>query len=154
MKKIRDIMETIPYICPQTATVKEVIQQLADVQVGSLPIVNEENRLVGYISDSDIIGYIAHEKPKLFDWGEMIFLTVDDDPLEEKVRDLLEVPVMNIANKKKIFAEVDQDLDEVADLFKKHNIRKIAVLEDDKVIGVVTRTTILRYILTLMLPDE
>lgn len=153
MPKIRDVMETVPYTCPHTATVRQVIRQLADVQVGGLPIVDEKMRLVGYISDADITSFVAHKKPQVFDWGDMMPVIIDEEPIESKVQELLDANVMQVANKERIYAEVDQELDEVADLFKEHRIRKVAVLDGDKVVGVVTRTTILRYILTMMLPD-
>jgi len=154
MAKITEIMETVPYTCNQSATVADVIRQLADMHVGGVPIVDDENRLVGYITDGDIMRMIAHKRPRVFDWGDHMPIIVDGDPIEEKAKELLERPVLEIASRKKIFAEADQEIEEVADLFRREHVRKIAVLEDGKVIGVVSEATIIRYILAMILPDS
>jgi CBS domain-containing protein len=113
-------------------------------------------RLVGYITDADIIRFIAHRKAKIYDWGDMMPVVIDDESLEEKMRELFETPVLDIATRKKVYATVDQEIDDVADFFKKEQVRKLAVLDggkDGKVVGVVTRSMILRYILANILPD-
>jgi len=156
MTKITEIMETVPYTCRDTATVGDVIRHLTDVQVEGVPIVDGDQRLVGYITDSDIIRFIAHRKAKIYDWGDMMPVVIDDESLEEKMRELFETPVLDIATRKKVYATVDQEIDDVADRFKKEQVRKLAVLDggkDGKVVGVVTRSMILRYILSNILPD-
>jgi len=153
MATIADIMEKVPYTCKSTATVGDVIRKLADVQVAGVPIVDEGNRLVGYISDGDIMRYVSHRKPKVYDWGELMPIIIDDDPFEEKLQGLLELPVMEIASRKKIFAETDWAVDEVADLFRREKVKKIAVLESGRVVGVISESAIIRHILSMILPD-
>jgi predicted transcriptional regulator len=154
MPKITQIMETVPYTCSYEATVGDVIRHLADVQVGGVPIVDGENRLVGYITDSDIMKFISHKKAKIYDVVSIMPVVVDEETMEEKVRDLLDTPVMNIANRKKLYARTDHEIDEVADMFKKEQVRKLAILENGKVVGVVTRSMIMRYILSSILDEE
>jgi CBS domain-containing protein len=157
MAKITELMETVPYTCSNTCTGGDVIRKLMDVQVEGVPIVDGEQRLVGYITDSDIVRFIAHRKAKIYEWGgDIMPVVVDDESLEDKMRELLNTPVLDIATRKKRYVTADQEIDEVADLFKKEQqIRKLAVLDTDsrngKVIGVVTRSMILRYILSHIL---
>jgi CBS domain-containing protein len=164
MAKITEIMEAVPYTCRDTATVGDVIRHLTDVQVEGVPIVDADMRLVGYITDTDIMRFVAHRKAKIYDWGDMMPVVVDDESFEEKVRELFETPVLDIATRKKVYATTDQEIDEVADLFKKEQVRKLAVLEcgeggpgrggrDGRVVGVITRSMILRYILEGLLPE-
>ncbi|MDR1815391.1 MAG: CBS domain-containing protein [Clostridiales Family XIII bacterium] len=155
MTKITEIMESVPYTCRADATVGDVIRQLADAHVAGVPIVDAENRLVGYITDGDIMRYISPRKPQVYTWCEMMPIIVeDDDPVEDKARNLLDRPVIEIASKKKIFAEVDWDVSEVADLFRREKVKKIAVLEEGRVVGVISESSIIRYLLTKILPDE
>jgi CBS domain-containing protein len=156
MAKITEIMETVPYTCRNTATVRDVINHLTDVQVEGVPIVDAEGRLTGYITDSDIIRFISHRKAKIYDCGDMMSVVVDDESLADKVHDLFDTPVIDIATRKKVYATVDQEIDDVADIFRKEQVRKLAILDkpgkDGKVIGVVTRSMIIRYILTDLMP--
>jgi DHA2 family lincomycin resistance protein-like MFS transporter len=151
---ITEIMETEPYTCGTSATVGDVIRQLLDVQVSGIPIVDEKMRPVGFVSDIDLIRFIAHNRPKVYDWGEHMPVIIDDDPIEEKLRNLLDVPVTEIAKSKVVCVESDWDIDEIADYFKQEKVRKMAVLEQGRLIGVITRSTVLRHLLNQVLPDE
>jgi predicted transcriptional regulator len=149
MAKIEEIIEYEPYLCNHNATVRDVIKQLADVEVRGVPIVDDAGKLVGYISDTDILKYIAKHRPKYFDWGDMMPILVDDEPMAEKVESLLDTPVMEIARKKKISATADWEIEELAGLFHEEKMKKIAVVDDDdKVIGVVSRSALIRYVLS------
>jgi CBS domain-containing protein len=155
MAKISEIMETVPYTCGDRSTVGDVIRHLMDVRVEGVPIVDGGGRLVGYITDSDIVRFIAHRKAKIYEWGDIMPVVIDDESLEDKVRGLLETPVLDVATRKRLYAVVDQEIGDVAEMFKREQIRKLAVLDadgrDGKVVGVVTRSMILRYILSNIL---
>ncbi|MDR1796864.1 MAG: CBS domain-containing protein [Clostridiales Family XIII bacterium] len=152
MTMVTEIMEKVPYTCPAGATVGDVIRQLANVQVTGVPIVDGDMRLVGYITDGDIMRFIAPRKPQVYSWCEHMPILVDDDPVEEKMQVLLDKPVLEIASRKKIYAEVDWDISEVADLFRREKVKKIAVLDGGRVVGVVTESAIIRHILQKILP--
>lgn len=155
MAKISEIMEIEPYTCKPGSTIEDVIRTLAEGQVVSMPIVDDEKRLIGYITDVDIMRFIARKRPQVFDWGDMMPVIVDEDSFEKKVQELLNTPILNVySHKNNIFATPDQEVDEVAEYFRKEKMRKIAVIEDGKVIGVVSRSVILRHILTMILPDQ
>ena len=154
MAKITDIMEPVRFMAHKSATVGAVIKQLTDGHVGWIPIVDDDERLLAYITDGDIIRYITHKRPKSYDYGELIAVEVDEESFESKARGLLNVPVMKIAGRKyNIFAEVDQEIDEVADMFRQENVRIIAVLDGGRVVGVVHESDIVRHILLTLLPE-
>lgn len=154
MAKIVEIMDKILFFTHPEATVGEVIQELADARIGWIPVVDDDMRLLSYITDGDIVRYIAPRKPKYYDYGELIAIEVDEDTFEEKCKGLLDVPISDVISRKKIYAKVDQDIDEVADLMKKERLRQVAVLDGDKVVGVVRERDILRHILTMLLPKH
>ena len=135
MSKITEIMDPVLFTARKDATVGEVIKQLTDKHIGWIPVVDDDKKLLAYITDGDIVRYITHKRPRFFDYGEMIAIEVDDESLESKVMSLLDAPVMKIANKKpNIFAEIDQDIDEVADMFRREHVRLVAVLDGERVV--------------------
>ena len=154
MAKIIEIMDEILFFTHPDATVGEVIKELADARIGWIPVVDEEMHLLSYITDGDIVRYIAPRKPRYYDYGEMIAIEVDEDTFEDKCIGLLDVPISEIISRKKVYAKVDQDIDEVADLMKKEHVRQIAILDGKKVVGVVRERDILRHILTMLLPKD
>jgi CBS domain-containing protein len=153
MHKARDIMEHA-HTCNRQATIGDVIRQLADSGISGVPIVDEENKLIGYVTDVDLIRYIAHQRPRIFDWGEMTPVIVDDESALDKMRGILSVPALEIASKKRHYVEADMDVDEVGDVFREERVLKVAVVEDGKVVGVIGRSAVLRWLLSSILPEE
>jgi DHA2 family lincomycin resistance protein-like MFS transporter len=154
MLKIRDIMEREPYTCGKNATIGDVIRQLADSRISGIPIVDDENRLAGFVTDVDLMRYIAHKKPQIFDWCEMMPVIVDEESAEDKMRGILSVPALEIASKKKHCVDAELELDEAGDIFREERVLKVAVVEDGKVVGVVSRSAVLRQLLANVLPEE
>ena len=153
MAKITEIMEKTRFTAKKDATVGDVIRQLTEGHVGWIPIVDDDNKLLAYITDGDIVRFISHKRPKFFDYGEHIAIDVDEETFEAKAKSLLSTPIMDIATKKhKVYAKVDQDIDEVADLFRSENVRLVAVLDEGRVVGVVREPDIVRHILEAFLP--
>ena len=154
MAKITDIMIPVSFKAHKNATVREVIRQLVDGHIGWVPIVDDDNKLLTYITDGDIVRYVSNKRPRFFDYGEIIAIDVDDQSYLDKFKGLLDTPAINIANKKhNIFAEVDQDIEEVADIFRREQVRLVAVLDKGRVVGVVREGDIVRHILLTLLPD-
>ena len=154
MAKIIEIMDEVLFFTRPDATVGEVIKELADARIGWIPVVDDEMHLLSYITDGDIVRYIAPRKPKYYDYGELIAIEVDEDTFEDKCKGLLDVPISNVISRKKVYASIDQEIDEVAELMKKERLRQVAVLDGDKVVGVVRERDILRHILTMLLPKD
>ena len=154
MKTVAEIMDE-PYTCNANATVRDVIRQLADAGIAGVLIVDNEMRLVGFISDGDIMRFLSQSKPQVFAWGgEFMPLLIDEDSVESKLSGLLDKPVLEVATRKKLYAEPDWGLDEAVELFRRERVRKVAVVENGRVVGVISRSLIIRYLLKLVLPGE
>ncbi len=73
------IMERNAYRCLDTATLEEVTAQLIELGVSSLPVVDGRERVVGFISDGDIMRAIAEHKTRsIFSGGAPTLLYSDD----------------------------------------------------------------------------
>lgn len=153
-KKIRDIMETQVYTIHEDATIREVIQALVDRKTNGLPIVNNDNKVVGFISDGDIMKFIAKQNPRIIDMTSFITVWYDTDSFETKLEDLMQLNVMELATTKIISVDADDAVDEVARVLGEKKIKKVPVLEDGKLVGVINRGDILRYILTYIVCEE
>jgi len=155
MAKITEIMRHVCFTTNKNNTVRDVIKQLADEHIGWIPIVDDDNRLLAYITDGDIIRYISKKRHRFYDHGDLIAIEADEEAIESKVRSLLDIPVIEIAGKKNnVYATVDNEIEEVAEMFRQGHLRLIAVLDDKKVVGVVNESDIVRHILLSFLPEE
>jgi CBS domain-containing protein len=117
-RSIRDTMTTDPRsITPRDAVV-EAARLMRDEDIGSLPV-TEEGRLVGMVTDRDIAVRVVAEgkSPDSTTVGEIL----SPDP---------------------IAARPDQDLDEALHLMAQHQVRRLPVVEEDRLVGILAQADV------------
>ncbi|MBT2687900.1 CBS domain-containing protein [Bacillus sp. ISL-47] len=113
MEKIRDIMTDDVESCSLLDNVYEVAVKMKELNVGAIPIV-DNNKLVGMITDRDIVLRCVAEK----------------HPASSKVEDIMSSHLVTV-NK-------DTESREAARLMAEHQIRRLPVVEGDKLVGIVS----------------
>lgn len=113
MEKIRDMMTDDVECCSLLDNMYEVAVKMKELNVGAIPIVDEE-RLVGMITDRDIaIRGVAEKNPG-------------------------STKVEKIMSNKLVTATGEMTTKEAARLMSEHQIRRLPVVEGDKLIGIVS----------------
>ncbi|MEH7118725.1 CBS domain-containing protein [Neobacillus vireti] len=112
MEKIRDIMTDEVECCTLLDNIYEVAVKMKELNVGAIPIVDKE-KLVGMITDRDIVIRGVAEK----------------HPGSTKVEDIM--------SKEMITVSPDTSTREAAKLMADHQIRRLPVVENEKLIGIV-----------------
>lgn len=138
------VMETDPYTLPATARVEEAIRLLMDRKVSGMPVVDEAGRAVGFISDGDIMRYLADRHPLVTSAYSVIMLA-NEGSFDERLRELIALPVSAIATEGVVGVPVDASLEEACNLLAQHKLKKVPVLEAGRVVGTVNRSDVLRY---------
>ncbi|MFD2443391.1 CBS domain-containing protein [Bacillus sp. CGMCC 1.16607] len=113
MENIRDIMTDEVECCSLLDNVFEVASKMKEWNVGAIPIVDGE-RLVGMITDRDIVVRGVAEK----------------HPGSTKVEDIM-------SSEHLVTVSPDTNTKEAAQLMAKHQIRRLPVVEGDKLVGIV-----------------
>ncbi|MEH7011890.1 CBS domain-containing protein [Neobacillus niacini] len=113
MEKIRDIMTDQVECCTLLDNVFEVAVKMKELNVGAIPIVDKD-KLVGMITDRDIVVRGVAEK----------------HPGSTKVEDIMSDKLITIS--------ADASTNEAANLMAEHQIRRLPVVEGDKLIGIVS----------------
>lgn len=145
---VSEIMIKQPFVCTQDCTVSDVVRMLTENGVSSMPIVDSANRVVGFISDGDIMGAVAqHRAHAIFTGGDASMLYFDDQSLEQRIEGLKDRNVMDFATRKVVCARPDQSIARVAALLAKKKFKKLPVVDDEGVlVGVVRRSAITKYL--------
>ena len=77
VKKIKDIMHDEVYSVNYRATIKEVLELMVNKEISGVPVVDDDNYVVGFISDGDIMKFIAKQDPRIIDMTSFITLFYD-----------------------------------------------------------------------------
>ena len=145
VKKIKDIMHDEVYSVNYRATIKEVLELMVNKEISGVPVVDDDNYVVGFISDGDIMKFIAKQDPRIIDMTSFITVWYDTESFEKKLDDLMNLNVMELATTKVISVDEDFEIDEVAKILGKKKIKKVPVRRDGRLVGVVSRAHIIRY---------
>ncbi|SDD10348.1 CBS domain-containing protein [Peptococcus niger] len=143
---ISKIMETDVYTANENDTIADVLKILVDKRTSGLPIINDNREIVGFISDGDIMKFIAKQDPRIIDMTSFITVWYDIESFDQKLEDLLKINVMELATTKAITVDINEAVDDVARVLGKKKIKKVPVEENGKLVGVVSRSNIIRYI--------
>ncbi|WP_207485069.1 CBS domain-containing protein [Arenibaculum pallidiluteum] len=142
--KAMDVMTTdVVTIGPQ-ASVKDVAKLLLDKGISAVPVVDEARRVVGMVSEGDLVHRPEIQTERRRPWWLQAF--VDNATLAEdyakargtKVRDVMTTPVISV--------EPGTTLGEVAALLDRHRIKRVPIVRDGVLVGVVSRADLLRAV--------
>ena len=117
-KSVRDAMTENPRSIGASTSVVEAARLMREQDIGSLPITDDE-KLVGMLTDRDITTRVVAEA------ADTTSMSVED----VYSRDLVSV-------------EPDEDLDEALQLMARHQVRRLPVVENGRLVGIVAQADI------------
>lgn len=148
----------------QDAMEKEVIKFQVDEQIidaaGSLrenkisgaPVVDKEDKLVGIISEGDIMRLIEVHSPHInlilpspLDLIELpVRMKYELDEIAEDMNKAASLLIGEIMTKKVVTIKPDADISDAAQLMDTHNVKRLPVVgSDGKMVGIITRGDII-----------
>ncbi|RME54242.1 MAG: CBS domain-containing protein [Caldilineae bacterium] len=154
---IRDIMSSpVVTVTPETS-IQEIARLMREHAVSAVPVVTAAGKLVGIITEIDLIARHAPPKAPQYIpllWG-LIPLRFDDYAnYKEQVRHILAVNAEQLMTRNPATVRPDDTIERAAELMIKPGHRSLPVMDGDKLVGIVTRTDLVRLIEDLEASDE
>ncbi len=129
-------------------SVEQVARLLLEHQVSGLPVVDEENRIVGIISEGDLVIREKEVKAPAFSevLGGVIFLESQKRFFEE-LKKTIALTVEELMSRKVFAVNEETSLEQIATLMTKKEVNRVPVVNaDNKLVGIVTRQDIIRQL--------
>ncbi|MGB5772630.1 MAG: CBS domain-containing protein [Crocosphaera sp.] len=146
-KTVADVMTPDPItVKPQTA-LSEAIKILAEKHISGLPVVDDNGKLLGVISETDLMWQETgvDTPPYIMILDSVIYL---QNPArhEKEIHKALGQTVGEVMTDKPISIKASQSLKEAAHLMHEKKIRRLPVMDQSntKVIGILTQGDIIR----------
>ena len=146
--KAKDIMSRQLITVNTGTTVKELAEVLVRHRISGTPVVDDQGKLVGVVSQSDLVA--LHKIPHLprsvtlFDW--VIYLE-DTGRLEHELEKMAGVDVGDIMTSEPETVAPESSLEETATIMSEKGVHTIPVLDGDRLVGVVGKLDIVRSLL-------
>ena len=115
---VKEIMTTEVISVDSNVNIKDACNKFPDYKVGCL-LVTDSDHLVGILTERDVISRIICE---------------GRDPITTAVKDVMSKEIKTIG-------PLD-DLEHALTMFKDHNIKKLPVVTDDEIVGIITITDV------------
>ena len=121
------------------ASVRSAARLMLDRGVGALPALDEAGRPIGMVSDGDLLRRGDDDGGR--DWwlemlaGGALRKNVSPSDLERPVREVMSAPLISVSPKARV--------QEIAEALQAHRIKRLPVVDDGRLIGVVSRADLM-----------
>lgn len=138
---VRDVMTSTVVTIKRDADLHEAARLLSENKISGMPVVDDNNRVIGVISEADILILAGMRKEHTF---RDILRNILGEPVPakkggNKVGDVMGFPP--------ITSKAEDDIGEVAKILDDRRIKRLPVVDDEgKIIGIISRADIVRAI--------
>jgi CBS domain-containing protein len=135
MTTAKELMNTSVITIGQDEDIYEAMRMMALNNITGLPVVNDEGTLVGIITEKDILVLLCNrlEEAGTGDQGEKVgqFMT-----------------------RHVVCFSPEDNLRDIAESLSTNNFRRVPILDGGKLVGIISRRDVIRYIRDLQQQDE
>jgi CBS domain-containing protein len=114
----REIMTSKVYTVSPEASVQEAAQLLAREHISGVPVVDKDGKIIGVITEADIIRKATREG----------------------------LHVADIMNPEPVVVDEETWIDQIARLLTERNIKRVPVMHEGKLVGIVCRSDIVQAV--------
>lgn len=151
--RARDVMATeVASVAPHIAVV-DAARFLLERHISGAPVVDDDGRLVGIVSEGDLMRRAETGTDRRPSWWLALLTSAEDAAREylkthgRRVADVMTADVITV--------DEDTPLADVAAILERRRIKRVPVVRDHRVIGIVSRADLLRALAaTKTLPPE
>lgn len=145
-KTVADVMTPNPIVVRSQTPLQEAVKILAEKKISGLPVVDDAGKLVGVISESDLMWQETGVEPPpyIMVLDSLIYLQ-NPARYDKEVHKALGQTVGEVMTDKPISIKPDRPLREAAHLMHDKHVRRLPVVDaEGKAIGILTRGDIIR----------
>ena len=144
--KARDVMTSPVITIKRTASVREAAKLFLERHISGVPVVDVLGKLVGMVTEGDLIrrseSGIEQQRP----WW--LVLMISDQRLAEDYVKSHGSRVADVMTAKVITATPDTPPNEIAESLEKNGIKRLPIVHDGQVVGIVSRANLVQVIAT------
>lgn len=153
--KISEIMNKEVLTLKPDDTLSYAVKFFSENKIGGAPVVDDENRLLGILSEIDVIKILKTKTTKLsmvFPSSHSLGLTFQESieykEIQDAFKDIGHMEVRDIMISDVITSDPDRTIDEVAPELLKENVKRVPIVKGGKVVGIITRRDIIRGLIS------
>lgn len=142
MLKASDVMvRNVISVGPET-DVTEAMKILAERDISALPVLDEAGKLVGLVSEADLMRRASLGTEKHRPW--LVEAVTPSSILAEEYAKSHGRRVAEVMTQDVVTVTAETPVSEIANILERHRIKRVPVVADGKVIGIVSRSNLIQ----------
>lgn len=121
----------------KTATADTPVKELANIMclnnISGLPVVDEDNRIIGIVSEKDLLKRMFPDMSDIAEEGKPDF-----EDMEKKYSDTLGLKAADIMTTNVAYVSSDMPIMKAATVMCARNIRRIPVVDNEVLVGIIS----------------
>ncbi|MDX8412618.1 MAG: CBS domain-containing protein [Mariprofundales bacterium] len=149
MKKAADIMNNNPPYCGAETAIGTLASRFADEEISGILVVDSEQRLLGIITESDLVDRQASlHIPTALAVFDMV-ISLGEQRFEREVERLNAMTASDLLESTPTTIAPDTSLEAIASLMEKSHIHHLPVVDgSNTIVGMVTKRELIRALIT------
>ena len=145
-KTVAEVMTPEPITVKPQTSLREAIKILAEKRISGLLVVDEEEKLLGILSETDLMWQESGiDPPPYIMFLDSVIYLKNPARYEQDIHKALGQTAGEVMSNKPITIEVNQPLREAAKLMHNEQIRRLPVVNDaGNLVGIITQGDIIR----------
>ena len=149
--KAQDVMvRNVLTVGPDTS-VADAVAMLVKHDISALPVVNPDGSLIGILSEADLLEREELGAEHHYPWW--IESLMPASKLAERFAKAHGKRVSEVMSTNVIFASEDTPVSEIAALLETHRIKRVPIINDGKIVGIVSRSNLMQALASCKLVE-
>jgi CBS-domain-containing membrane protein len=142
--KARDVMVSPVITVKPSSSVKEVAEIFLERRISAVPVVDDEGKLVGIVSEGDLMHRAEAGTERRRSWW-LRALTSEQTLAVEYIKAHAR-KVADVMTRDVITATADTPLHEIAALLEKNSIKRVPIITKGQLVGIVSRANLIQAV--------
>lgn len=145
-KIAKEIMTTDVIVANKNDSIADVAELLIKEKIGGLPVVDENNKVVGIISETDIMQKeTTVDSPRVINFFQGLIFLDDMKKLEDDMKKIAAYKVEDLMSKDIVTVNENDTFDYIANIMIKESINRVPVVDKDNHLkGIICRYDIIK----------
>ncbi|MCW5751280.1 MAG: CBS domain-containing protein [Alphaproteobacteria bacterium] len=150
--RVRDIMTSAVITVGPDVPVSEIARQLVEHRISALPVVDGEGRLLGIVSERDLLR--RHEIGTEGRHSRWVEFLLDDATLAREYQKSHGARARDVMTRHLACIGEDAGLADLAELMETRKVKRVPVVRDGRLVGIVSRADMVRQIAKAALAEK
>lgn len=147
---VKDIMTKKVVTVKETDNLATVLSKFSKYKISGMPVIDKKGELKGMVTESDVLTTLDVCLPKMrFDTDNTFSLIlqlvkIPDIEAMKRGKHCEKIKVKEFMQKKIISIKSDDNVIKAAELMNRKNVKRLAVVDKKKLVGIVARADIIK----------